>query len=96
MRSALLLKRPPDPPPQKRRPRSSELQGQEKQRGRAEYTPDKPQQQDRDARLERLIRLATTALGVNFTPVRWRRLARLVAARSPAAIRRLEVERGLV
>lgn len=52
-------------------------------------------QYNRDARLERLIKAATAIYGAPPTPVRLQRLTRLLNARSPAAVQRLERERGL-
>lgn len=57
-------------------------------------TPQERQKQA-DEHLERVIESAHTLFTSHPTPARWRRLCRLICARSPAMVLRLEVAKGL-
>ena len=92
-----LVAQRPKPPPRKEKPETAQDRtGFQEDFDTSNYTPGRHARQgDRDQRLERVIYRVHTLLTLRPSRARWRRLCRLIGARSPEMVRRLEEERGL-
>ena len=94
--NSLVAQRPKLPPRKEKPETAQDRTGFQEDFDTSNYTPGRHARQgDRDQRLERLISRAHQLLTRRPSRAHWRRVAKLIASRSPAQIERMESERGL-